>query len=360
MTDLPAVSGRLGTVRDDEISLWEVLAILLRRRAVVVRTVLAVTVLVALVTLLQARTYTTSASFRPQGSSGASDLAALASQFGVRVPTQEETESPAFYEELVTSREILARVAAATFRVEGTAVRLADFLEVEEETPGLEEREVIRWLDEEAVAVGTGRETGIVHLDVTTASAELSTQIAQQLLDEVGRFNLQTRQSQAAAERAFIQERVAAVEEELREAEARLLVHIQTNRQITSSPELQFERSQLQDEVSSRRQIHTSLIQAYEEARISEVRDTPVLTILQRPFLPPAPDERGLLLRIVLGVIAGGVLGILLALMVDALAGPVADPGSPRAEVRRSWDEVLSSLPLYGRMRARRPTEAPR
>ena len=62
---------------------------------------------------------------------------------------------------------------------------------------------------EEAVAVGTGRETGIVHLDVTTTSAELSRQIADQLLQEVERFNLQTRQSRGAAERAFIEERVA-------------------------------------------------------------------------------------------------------------------------------------------------------
>jgi uncharacterized protein involved in exopolysaccharide biosynthesis len=360
MTDSPAASGRLGTTRDDEISLWEVLATLLRRRSLILRTVLVVAILAVVVSLLGARDYTTSASFRPQGSSGAADLAALASQFGVRVPTQEETESPAFYAELLTSRPILARVAGASYRIEGVGTGLAEFLGVQEDTPGLEEREVIRWLEEEVIAVGTGRETGIVHLDVTTSSPELSVQIAEELLREVGRFNLQTRQSQGAAERAFIEERVAAVEEELREAEAELLAHIQSNRQITSSPELQFQRNQLQDEVNSRRQLHSSLIQAYEEARISEVRDTPVLTVLQTPFFPPAPDDRRLLLRLALAIVLGGVLGVLLALTTDALAGPGVEPGSPQAEVRSSWNDLLSSIPLIRRGRTSQPTEARR
>lgn len=360
MTDPPADLGRLGTARDDEISLWEVLATLLRRRSLIVRTAAVVAVLAVVLALVSPRTYTTSASFRPQGSAGASDLAALASQFGVRVPNQEETESPAFYAELLTSRPILARVAGATYRLEEGTTSLVSFLEIAEDTPGLEEREALRWLEEEAVVVGTGRETGIVHLDVTTTSAELSRQIADEMLRQVERFNLQTRQSRGAAERAFIEERVGAVREELAEAEASLLAHIQSNRQITSSPELQFQRNQLQDEVASRRQVYTSLVQAYEEARISEVRDTPVLTVLQTPFAPPAPDERGLVLRFILGVVLGGVLGVLLALFSEALTESGVEPGSPRAEVRRSWNELRSSIPFLRRGRPRQPTEAQR
>ena len=72
---------------DDEISLWEVLAVLLRRRG----TIVAVTILCAaaavVFTLLQSDEYTTQASFRPQGSeASSSQLLALAGQFGVNVP----------------------------------------------------------------------------------------------------------------------------------------------------------------------------------------------------------------------------------------------------------------------------------
>jgi uncharacterized protein involved in exopolysaccharide biosynthesis len=224
----------------------------------------------------------------------------------------------------------------------------------------LEEREAIWWLQEEALAVRTERETGIVYVSVTSEDPDLSLQVAERLLDEVNRFNLETRQSQAAAERAFIENRVEAVEAELREAEAALLAHIQSNRQIGGSPELQYERERLQEEASSRRQIYMSLVQSYEEARISEVRDTPVLTVLQTPFLPPAPDPRRLVIRTLVGAVVGGVLGLLLAFLAEALGGPVPETGGPRAEVRRSWDGLVSSLPVYGRMRSRRPSEAPR
>jgi uncharacterized protein involved in exopolysaccharide biosynthesis len=53
---------------DDEISLWEVLAVLLRRRGtIVLTTVLCLGAAVAL-TLLRADRFTTQASFQPQGS----------------------------------------------------------------------------------------------------------------------------------------------------------------------------------------------------------------------------------------------------------------------------------------------------
>ena len=69
---------------DDEISLWEVLAVLLRRRGTIVLTTILVSALAVAVTLSRAETFTTSASFRPQGSEASGgQLMALASQFGV-------------------------------------------------------------------------------------------------------------------------------------------------------------------------------------------------------------------------------------------------------------------------------------
>ena len=361
MTVPPSPTDRVGASARDEISLWEVLLVLLRRRRLIVGCVVGLAGLVGLVTLVGSRTFTTTAAFQPQGSSTGSELAALASQFGVRVPMGgDDTESPAFYAELLTSRQILAQVAAGSYAFDGGTGTLVQILEIDEDTPGLEERAVITWLQDEAVSVSTDRETGIVHLEVTTDDPELSLQLADRLLDEVNRFNLETRQSQAAAERTFIQTRVRAVEAELREAEAALLAHIQSNRQIGGSPELQYERDRLQDEASSRRQIYMSLVQAYEEARISEVRDTPVLTVLQTPFLPPAPDPRGLMIRTLLGAVLGGVLGLLLAFVAESLAGPVPETGGARAEFRRSLDGLVSSLPVYGRLRSRRSSEAPR
>ncbi|MGD8290043.1 MAG: Wzz/FepE/Etk N-terminal domain-containing protein, partial [Gemmatimonadota bacterium] len=149
---------------DDEISLWEVLAVLLRRRGtIVLTTVLCVAAAVAY-TFLRSDDFTTQASFRPQGSeASASQLMALAGQFGVNVPGAGEELSPAFYQELMLSREILHRIADRSYEIEGAGpTRLTDILEIEDDTEDLRVEDAIEALREDLISVSTGRETGIV------------------------------------------------------------------------------------------------------------------------------------------------------------------------------------------------------
>lgn len=334
---------------DDEISLWEVLAVLLRRRGTIVLSTIAVAALAVAFTLLRAETYTTEASFRPQGSEqSSSQLLALASQFGVSVPTGAEEASPAFYTELLTSREILSRAATQPYEVEGVGtVLLKDLLEIEEDTEALRDQKTIEWLREEAVEVSTGRETGTVTLSVTTEWADLSQAIATKLLAEVSEFNLHTRQSQAAAERAFIEERVRQAERELEDAEESLRVFLESNRQWRDSPLLVFRQEGLQREVTLRQTVLTNLVQSFEQARISEVRDTPVITVLQTPYLPPGPDERRLVLSAALGIVLGGMLGIVLAFVVEAFRRP-SDGDPARQDFQETWEGLKRSIPFVG------------
>lgn len=334
---------------DDEISLWEVLAVLIRRRGTIVMTTLVVAVLAVVVTLVRAPEFTTEASFRPQGSEQAnSQLMALASQFGVNVPGNTEEASPAFYAELVTSREILSKSALRPYDVDGEGtVLLKDLLEIEEDTEPLRDEETIRWLDEEAVSVSTGRETGTVTVTVTTEWPDLSQAIATDLLAEMARFNLETRRSRATAERTFIEGRVRQAEDELMAAEDSLRLFLEANRQWENSPMLAFRHDGLQREVTLRQSVLTTLVQSYEQARIQEVRDTPVITVLQEPFLPPGPDEWSLPLVIALGLVLGGMIGVVLAFMVEALSRPaVGDPA--REDFDRTWQGLRRSLPFVG------------
>ena len=334
---------------DDEISLWEVLAVLIRRRGTIVLTTVAVTALALAFTLLRAEEFTTEAAFRPQGSeASSSQLMALASQFGVSVPGGGEEASPAFYAELLESREILRRAAVRPYDVEGEGtVLLKDLLEIEADTEALRDDEAIEWLRESAVEVSTGRETGTVTLRVTTEWPDLSKAIADELLAEVARFNLNTRQSQAAAERAFIQERVRQAEAELAAAEDSLRIFLESNRQWQDSPLLVFRQQALQREVTLRSSVLTTLVQSFEQARISEVRDTPVITVLQDPFLPPGPDDRRLLLSVALGIVLGGMMGIVLAFVVEAFRRP--SEGDPaKQDFQETWDGLKRSIPFVG------------
>lgn len=335
---------------DDEISLWEVLAVLVRRRWTIVLTALLLGVVAGGIAHVRALQFTTTAAFRPQGSeAGGSQLAALASQFGVAVPGGgSEEASPAFYSELVTSREILTRIAVEPFEVEGHgSVLLKDLLEIEEPTEAIRDKETLRWLTEDAVSVSTGRETGTVTLRVVTEWPDLSKAIAERLLEEVSTFNMDTRQSQAASERAFIEGRVQAAEAGLQAAEDSLRVFLEQNRQL-GSPLLQFREAALQREVTLRSTVLTALVQSFHQAEIAEVRDTPVITVLQQPFMPPERDPRRRVLSALLGLVLGGMLGMVLAFVREAFSRP--DDGDPaRADFRESWDGFMSSIPLVGK-----------
>lgn len=333
----------------DEISLWEVLAVLLRRRGTIVATTFVVAAAAIAITFVRAETFTTSASFRPQGSEqGASQLMALATQFGVSVPGGAEEASPAFYAELITSREILSRVASRPYQVEGVgSVLLKDLLEIEKDTEPLRDQATIDWLREGAIQVSTGRETGTVTVEVNTEWPDLSLAIAEDLLAEVARFNLETRQSQASSERTFIEERVKDAESALKEAEESLRAFLESNRQYQNSPLLTLQHDGHQREVALRQSVLTTLVQSFEQARISEVRDTPVITVLQRPFLPPGPDERRLVLALALGIVLGGMMGIVVAFVREAFSRPVGgDPA--REDFQRTWEGFLRSMPLVG------------
>jgi len=128
-------------------------------------------------------------------------------------------------------------------------------------------------------------------------------QIASHLLEELNRFNLQTRQSQAAAERLFTENRLSEIETQLRAAEDALQRFLERNRDYRNSPLLQFQHDRLERDVQMRQQVYTTLAQAFEEAKIEEVRDTPVLTVIEPPSIALEPDHRGLLIGAVLAII---------------------------------------------------------
>lgn len=340
-------------VAEDEISLWEVLATVLRGRVLIVVTTVLVAAGSVATGFIGGNKFTSAAAFRPEGpQSGGSDIMALANQFGVDVGGGGDAASPAFYAELLKSREILLTVAEAQFDVAGVGrTTLPVLLEIEHGTPELDHEGVLRWLDEQAVSVSTARETGTVRLSVVTNWPDLSQAIAADLLDEVIRFNMATRQSRAASERKFAEARVDSMSLELLSAEDELQAFLESNRQWERAPLLRFQHDRLQRTVTMKQSVLTTLIQAYEQARIAERRDTPVITVIQQPHLPPRRDPRGTVMRGLVGVALGGVIGVLLAFLREAFRKPgQGDPA--REDFWASWDAFVGSIPFMRRRRA--------
>jgi uncharacterized protein involved in exopolysaccharide biosynthesis len=339
---------------DAEISMLQLMSVLLKRRYTVILSTFGVAVLVVAYTLLtfEAR-YTSRSSFIPQaaGRGGVDGLEVVAGQLGIRVPTEGGSESPQFYAELLRSQEILRHLLVDTFTVNhargGEAgVRsgtLLDLLQVEVENEGLRHEAGLRWLGN-VVSASVSRETSVVSFTVTTPWPNVSRDIAARLLELVNEFNLRTRQSQAAAERAFVEERLVEARKELTGAEDELKRFLENNRQFRNSPDLLFEHDRLQRQVSTRQQVFTSLSQSYEQSRIAQVRDTPLITVVEPPREPVSRNPRGLARRGLMGIVLGGIIGIFIAFGREVMDRSRADGGPGYQAFHEVWADTLDDV----------------
>jgi uncharacterized protein involved in exopolysaccharide biosynthesis len=92
---------------------------------------------------------------------------------------------------------------------------------------------------------------------------------------------------------------------------------LESNRNYSGSPTLQATRDRLQRELSLKSQIHSTLTQAYEQARIDEVRDTPVITVVEAPEVSARPDSRRMVIRLAVALLVGLVLAVAVALFLE-------------------------------------------
>ena len=313
-----------GIPYDEEISIFNLASFILRQR----RLIIVATFVGALWALVGAlRTplvYTATASFLPQaGGEQRALFSGIAQQFGLSIPRSSGAErSPEFYRSLLQSREILDGVVNSGVEVvtaEGvTTVDLVEHFEIVGETPEKRIELTRRHLVKNVISVnvdrsGLGQMTGMISMSVHTDDPGLSPAIALRLLDLLKLFDVETRQSQASAERVFAEERLGELQQEIVIAEDSMKAFLVENRQFSNSPQLIFEHDRLGRRVTMRQELVTSMAQAYEQARVDEVRNIPVITVIDHPESPAFPDGRGRLRKLLLGLTFGLASGLGLA-----------------------------------------------
>jgi len=303
--------------------------------------------------LLTPRQYVTSATFIPQSSdNGMSGLELAASQFGIRVPQTGGMWGPPVYVELLRSRELLEPILLDSVTVHEEGDRRAaviDLLRLPALPLALRTERGVAVL-RTRVAVSEEKKLNGVRVSVTTRWPSVSLALAERLVRGVNEFNLSTRKSQATAEREFVEQQTTMAERALLEAEQRLQAFLQRNRSIGGSPDLTFQQDRLQRDVTFRQNMVTTLAQRREEARIREVRDTPVLTVLESPRLAIAGMARRSAMKGVLGALVAVLLGIAGMYVIEGLSWARRDSVDPSLWHFRLLD---SALPDFLRRLAR-------
>lgn len=288
-------------------------AILDARRLIVLVGVFGAAIALSAV-LVRGPQFTATATFVAQsgGESELSALRSLAGQFGVPIGGSSAGPSPEFYAALATSSAILEPIARDSIVVDrdgaATALSVAELLVDSDEGPQRRlERTVVRL--RRIVRTSNDRRTGIITVHVRSRWREVSVGIAARVLENLNDFNLRSMQRRASDERRFAESRVVDARTTLRAAEDELQSFLERNRLYRESPQLAFSVERLQRAVSLQQQILVSLEQVHESARLREVRDVPVITVLQPAGALSVPDPRGRVTYTLAGAIVGVLFG---------------------------------------------------
>lgn len=325
-----------------------IIHVLLRSRREIATAVLAIVAPFVLLQMTQPRTFSVDASFVPQARRTSNALAGVASQLGLSTALQTDANaSPAFYADLVRSRVLLSQVAAESIQVTIDGKRqpkaIADIYRINRKSSAETREAVIEQLSKE-ITSNTVQKTGVVNLRVTNRDPGLALAISQRLLELMNEFNLNVRQSQASAERRFSEVRLAEVKASLIKTEATLATFLISNRSVDRSPILQYQQEGLEREVALQQELHRTLSAAYEQARIDEVRDTPVITVLQSPEYPVRPNGRGIIPKTLLALFLSAIIGITWGTLKWRTHHETEDELREREQVSRLLRDTLYEL----------------
>jgi uncharacterized protein involved in exopolysaccharide biosynthesis len=312
---------------------------LMQHRRVLVGVPTLFVAVVALLTIAREPTYTAGASFYPQQRPGNGSLfAGVAAQFGLSGVGGGDVFSSEFYVRLMRSRTLLGQLANDTFTyadAQGTRTApLLDLMEIRGATPEIRTERAAKDLRDN-LSLSIVRETGVVEVAVTAAAPGLAVDVLRRLLNYVNDYDVAVRQHAARAQREFVESRLEEAVFGLREAEDRMAQFLAANRGFSNSPDLQFQYDRLMRGVQSRQHVYQSLLGSFEDARLEEVRNTPVISIVEQPTPPARRDSRGTLVNCFLALIIGLVCAIGIV-EVRALFAGVRDGRQPEAEALRS------------------------
>ena len=341
-----------------ELSLIEMAMMVVRHSRTLILTPLIVASLVVVVLLIRGPRFAAESAFRPEvPQAPAARFAGLAAQLGVNLTNTTIGDPVRFYLEVAKSRDVHREVALTQYRFavvprgrDSLSGNLLTLFRIRGKTAEDSMQRVLDELDRR-VEVTMNRDAGLVRVRVVTRWPELSVLINRRILELINAANLERRQSQAGAERRFVETRLNQAEQELHAAEGEQERFLERNREYQSSPQLAFEYNRLQRRLDLRQQVFTTLSQSYEQARIDEVRNTPQLSIIDQPEGSAQPVGN-LIADTAMWLLVGAVLGIMIALVREFLARQRAQDPAGYDQLR---DLAARRLPLARQAQTSRP-----
>lgn len=256
---------------------------------------------------------------------GTSGLGGIISQLGGSVGG-DPSESPNFYVHLLASRELLTRLLESKFADPRTgnprdSAALIDIMKIRNSDPKRRMELAVKQMTE-AIKPGMDTRTNLVWFTVDARWGELSAEIANRLTELVSSFDREIRVSRAKSLRMFLQMRHDSAHAALRQAEENQRIFYERNRGfISASPGLRFEEQRITREVDLASDLYVSLDKQLEVARIDEINDAALITIIDSAVVP----RKALWPRYWVTLFTATAVGLLFGLIIAGSATILAD-----------------------------------
>jgi len=166
----------------------------------------------------------------------------------------------------------------------------------------------------EHIDVNEDRLTGLIKIITKFRDPYISANIANFIGNQVELYIQKENSAQSTREKLFIKERLSIVKEELELSEISLKEFKERNRSYEDSPELFMVFSRIFREVEAKKQVYLTLQQQLELARIEEVKQSPILHILDHATSPSRKSSPNRLLFLLSFSLLGLILSCLITL----------------------------------------------
>lgn len=381
---------------EEEVSLLDIALVVVRNRYLILKVAAAVAVLGLFYAVAVPAEYTSSARLIRESSEGAGRISGGLSMLrglGINIGQASSGLSPSLYPEILQGRRVQLAVVRDTFyfadedttysfvdyaneppglvetvsnRVKRYTLRLPDVLAgmLENKTPsrpppampgpdttstdeGGAAQMVSYPTPEEERAIGmvgglvtatVEPGTGLMNVSATTGSAQLSTALVNSFTEHLSDRVRTIRTEKARQNLAFVRERFAEAEQELRAAEEALAQFMDRNSGIQSA-QLRTQQERLQRQVSFKEQLYSELQAQVTQAELDVQRSEPVLSVMERaapPLSPSAPNRPLILLA---SLFMGLVFGVMAAFVKAFFENQSED-----TEEKEKLEEIKSAL----------------
>lgn len=221
------------------------------------------------------------------GLSGLSDLASIA---GVSLGGEKSLVK--LYPAIIRSESVLRNVILASYEISGSQERmnLVEYWDIDEKSPERNFEVAFERLNED-LSVSMDSKTNIVSISLETEDPLLSAGVVGGIVRGLDEFMRTRRTTNASEQRKWVEQRTEEVRQDLKLIEESLKTFREKNRRVVDSPKLLMEQERLIREAEINAALYIELKKQFELARIEEVKNVPIINVLDPPR--PAAEKDG-------------------------------------------------------------------